>query len=803
MDSNTTVSLPHGYRLQGEKNEYVIDRVLGQGAFGITYLARYKAAIQGSMGKGSVWAQVAVKEFFMKDMNVREGSTGYLNEVSQDSLVGRYRRAFMREARNLASLHHPNIVNVFEVIEANNTVYIVMEYINGGSLDDHILKNGKLTEQESLDGIHKICSAVSCMHNNKILHLDIKPKNIMLDEEGELYLIDFGLSKQYSENGEPESSTSIGLGTPGYAPIEQAEHQDGDKTFRATLDIYAIGATLFKMLTGNTPPKASQVSDSVIDGNNIIAEQLKKAGITDSIMTVVTKAMWPSSRGRYQSVEEFDKALNDFRQIGQQPVHTEEAEDESTQIVPEQPAPTSTSVKEDDKTVVISDATQAPKAKAEKKDEVPNTKPSFDFTDKEEKKKTKAPLIFTIIGVIIFIVIAIAEGLNWSLSTTNSSKPAIIRVESIIINPQSISLTEGERYELTAIIEPSNAFDKSITWSSNNSEVVLVDGTGSVRANKTGTATVKAICDGKEASCIVSVGSPRQTSDLMSSGNYYGHEYVDLGLSVLWATCNIGANNPEEYGDYYAWGETNTKSTYTWTNYKYRSGGSDFDDISFSAYNNSTKTGTVDNQTLLNTADDIAYVKWGGKWRMPTKEECQELKDKCTWVWTNINGINGYKITSNINGYSDASIFLPASGMTAGIKSYIGQRGYYWSKSLNRSVGLSQYAIMLQFYPNNYYEYGDYCNVYAEYRCYGGTVRPIYSKESTSGTIQQTSQLIQQTSNNTTPATQRTGYNNGHEWVDLGLSIKWATCNVGASKPEDYGDYYAWGGNQHQIHLYI
>ena len=308
METNKQ-TLPHGYVLQGEKNRYVIDRVLGQGSFGITYLATFKSRLEGTMGSGTIQSMVAIKEFFMKDMNTRDGSSGYLNDSSQDSLIGRYRRAFMREARNLSGLHHENIVKVFEVIEANNTVYLVMEYINGGSLDEYIAAKGHLSEQEAIEKMLKLCSAVGCMHEHRMLHLDIKPKNVMLDEDDKLYLIDFGLSKQYNADGEPESSTSIGLGTPGYAPVEQAEHQDGGKKFLATIDIYALGATLYKMLTGNMPPKASQVSDSALDGDNIILKKLKESGVSTSLLDVVTKAMWPSSSKRYQSVKEFTGAL--------------------------------------------------------------------------------------------------------------------------------------------------------------------------------------------------------------------------------------------------------------------------------------------------------------------------------------------------------------------------------------------------------------------------------------------------------------------------------------------------------------
>ena len=680
MDSNSTVSLPHGYRLQGEKNEYVIDRVLGQGAFGITYLARYKAAIQGSMGKGSVWAQVAVKEFFMKDMNVREGSTGYLNEVSQDSLVGRYRRTFMREARNLASLHHPNIVNVFEVIEANNTVYIVMEYINGGSLDDHILKNGHLTEEESLNGIHKICSAISCMHNNKLLHLDIKPKNIMLDEDGEMYLIDFGLSKQYSENGEPESSTSIGLGTPGYAPIEQAEHHDGDKTFRATLDIYALGATLFKMLTGNTPPKASQVSDSVIDGNNIIAEQLKKAGISDGLISVVTKAMWPSSRGRYQTVDEFDKALNEIFKL-MQTVEKSDKKDEKTLIVNNKEVSSAPSNDKIEETVVISNNLQSftdsninatdtvITPSTDKKASETTPKANSKLTQKTEINDSSKPkskhrfywwLIPAILGSIVFsfllfcfIVILFSEDSANSDITPSTS-----------VNPPS----------------PAQQFVNTDSPS-----------------NNTPLATT--------------------TTTTSEMGSINGHEWVDLGLSVKWATCNVGASNPEGYGDYYAWGETNTKSSYTWVNYRFRTSGDSYYNVKFSKYNTDSSSGTVDNKSTLDLNDDVARVKWGGSWRMPTNSEFEELIDNCTWTWTTQNGINGHRVTSNKSGYTSRSIFLPAAGWHLDTDfNYAGSRGNYWSSSLYKGYPGSVRYLRFDSYGHS---------TDRSYRYRGQSVRPV------------------------------------------------------------------------------
>ena len=134
-----------------------------------------------------------------------------------------------------------------------------------------------------------------------------------------------------------------------------------------------------------------------------------------------------------------------------------------------------------------------------------------------------------------------------------------------------------------------------------------------------------------------------------------GHEYVDLGLSVKWATMNVGATSPEEYGYYFAWGETEPKDYYHSSTYKWCNG----------SYNNLTKYcidsdfGTVDNKTVLDLADDAAHINWGGAWRMPTVEEQQELLNNCTWTWTTQNGVNGYLVTSKKNGNS---FFLACSG---------------------------------------------------------------------------------------------------------------------------------------------
>ena len=164
-----------------------------------------------------------------------------------------------------------------------------------------------------------------------------------------------------------------------------------------------------------------------------------------------------------------------------------------------------------------------------------------------------------------------------------------------------------------------------------------------------------------------------------ATGSENGYEYVDLGLSVKWATCNVGATKPEEYGDYFAWGETQPKDYYDWSTYKWCNGSYN----TLTKYNNSSSYGTVDNKTTLDLSDDAARANWGGSWRMPTKAEQDELREQCTWTWTTQNGVNGYKVTSKKSGYTNKSIFLPAAGYRYDSSlSNAGSRGCYWSSSL-------------------------------------------------------------------------------------------------------------------------
>jgi hypothetical protein len=189
-----------------------------------------------------------------------------------------------------------------------------------------------------------------------------------------------------------------------------------------------------------------------------------------------------------------------------------------------------------------------------------------------------------------------------------------------------------------------------------------------------------------------------------------GHAYVDLGLSVKWATMNVGATSPEEYGDYFAWGETEPKSEYNWGTYKWCDG----DYYNMTKYCISSDFGIVDNKTKLEPEDDAATVNWGGAWRMPTKEEQGELITECNWTLDTMNGVYGYTVT----GPNGNSIFLPISGYFSDTNiEDIGYNGTYWGSELKSDYSSQAYVIDI-------YNDGD-ISLFTNSRYYGLSIRPV------------------------------------------------------------------------------
>jgi len=265
------------------------------------------------------------------------------------------------------------------------------------------------------------------------------------------------------------------------------------------------------------------------------------------------------------------------------------------------------------------------------------------------------------------------------------------------------------------------------------------------------------------------------------------NDYVDLGLpsGTLWATRNIGANSPKEFGDHFAWGETkgykSGKTEFTWSTYKWSKG----DKNKLTKYCDKThfgNNGFTDNKTELDLEDDAAYVNWGSNWRIPSLEQQNELREKCTWKWVTYKGTSGYVV----KGSNGKSIFFPAAGLYEELALNEANSGWYWSRTLYTSnpgyPDHPEYARRLHF-SNNIIN-GTFVSRYV-----GLTIRPVRISQQEAEQI-----AAREKAEKERIAREQRDLRDG-KCVDLGLpsGTLWATCNLGASTPEEYGEYYAWG----------
>lgn len=284
-------------------------------------------------------------------------------------------------------------------------------------------------------------------------------------------------------------------------------------------------------------------------------------------------------------------------------------------------------------------------------------------------------------------------------------------VTSIVLSQTTAVLELDGFVRLTATVLPENATNKNVVWSSSNEDVAPVRN-GRVDAYGYGTAIITCeAADGSGVKATCEVRVPKT-------------EYVDLGLpsGTLWATCNIGATSPEDYGDYFAWGETegynDGKTKFDWSTYKWCEG-SNSTMTKYCTNSSYGYNGFTDDKTELDLEDDAAYVNWGPKWRMPSEEQFSELINSSytTTEWTTMNGVNGRKITSNTNGNS---IFLPAAGYRDNSSLFDGgSGGDYWSRTLYSDD--PSIAWGLYFHSGGVYT--------SDYRYYGQSVRPVRRPE--------------------------------------------------------------------------
>lgn len=296
-------TLTIGTILRSPKYDYRIEQVLGQGGFGITY----KVSTTVVFDKVPIFTYFTIKEHFMKDACEREadGRVTYANPAR--AKVEESRADFLSEARRLNNISgkNPNVVPVSEVFEANNTVYYVMEYLNGGSLRDLVRDKGKLTEQEAIEIETPIAEAMAFLHEHHINHLDIKPDNVMFRIDYHTgrrmpVLIDFGLAKHFDEKGKPTSTIRMQGCSDGYAPVEQ---YSGLQSFSPQADVYALGALLYYMLVGRDPIIATEMQADTI-------ERALPSSVSDAIRMAIESAMAYNKADRTPSVHSFLMEIN-------------------------------------------------------------------------------------------------------------------------------------------------------------------------------------------------------------------------------------------------------------------------------------------------------------------------------------------------------------------------------------------------------------------------------------------------------------------------------------------------------------
>lgn len=292
--------------------KYKIIRFISSGGFGCTY-----EGVHVLLKK-----RVAIKEFFVKDYCNRDEATAHITVgvTAKTALVEKLKRKFIEEAQAVSTFNHSNIVKVHDVFEENGTAYYVMDYVEGPSLNDMVKQQGKLPEAKAVKYIRQVADALRYVHEHNRLHLDVKPSNIMVGKDDNTVLIDFGTSKQYDEVAGENTSTLMGM-TPGFAPLEQMGNDVTE--FTPSTDIYALGATLYKLLTGITPP----ASNHLASGKKL---QPLPSSVSENVRNAIGRAMLSDKYQRPQSIDEFLQLMD--APVEPKPVVTETDDDETVRV---------------------------------------------------------------------------------------------------------------------------------------------------------------------------------------------------------------------------------------------------------------------------------------------------------------------------------------------------------------------------------------------------------------------------------------------------------------------------------------
>lgn len=431
------MNLPNGHLLQNRK--YRLTHVVGQGGFGITYKGVWFTEVKGPLGTIKTEVPICVKEYFFKDYCYRDPDSFEVKVHSETgrALFEKFKEKLIKEAKILSDVHHPHIVNVLEVFEENNTAYIAMEYISGNSLKYMMDKEGVLPEARVLRYVHQIGEALQFVHEKNVLHLDIKPSNILIDQSGKARLIDFGVSKRYDIEQQETSTTMLTL-SKGFASIEQYDNE-GTQNFSPCPDIYSLGATMYNLLTGKIP------TESILRATRPLpAPRELNPAISPKTEAAIIKAMEIVPADRFQSVSEMLAAL-DFPEAEEEEIKKDISSPEYFE--------------EDETTILFT--TRLPQSKTDEGDETVLN--NVDQPSIPKKKKRKVTLISLLI--IIFASIASAWVL---LVQRNKSVPPVVEVlnaapkgnSDLVSETVATDIIEKNNTSAVAEEEPRNGSDE-------------------------------------------------------------------------------------------------------------------------------------------------------------------------------------------------------------------------------------------------------------------------------------------------------------------------------------------------------
>ena len=381
------MNLPNGHLLQNGK--YKLTHVVGQGGFGITYKGVWYTEVKGPLGTVQTEVPVCIKEYFFKDYCYRDADSlaVCVHSATGKQLFDKFKEKLIKEARILSEVHHPYIVNVLEVFEEHNTAYIAMEYIDGYSLKSLLGKEGMLPEQQAIRYIRQIGEALQFVHEKSILHLDVKPSNILIDKQGNARLIDFGVSKRYDIEQEETSTTLLTL-SKGFAAIEQYDNE-GIQQFSPCPDIYSLGATLYNLLTGKIP------TESILRATRPLKRPRElNPAISEQTEAVILRAMQIIPADRYASIEEL---------LAQLPQSTFAP---TSQAGASAPAPST----EEEETLLVSSGGHPSASPTDEDETIVNT-PSSPLTQKPEQVSVQPakPARFKRVAVLLIGFVALVS----------------------------------------------------------------------------------------------------------------------------------------------------------------------------------------------------------------------------------------------------------------------------------------------------------------------------------------------------------------------------------------------------------